>query len=138
MVGYAMTEEEEAWFKAYYETMRPRYLDPSDPCDKFFLSVRGKQVSSVTSDLCRLHRCYEVQNATSQEVRRVAETQAGSVFSARQKEGVARNMAHTTSVVQKHYSMLTAEAVVETSVLLGKLSEARQPRGLTSSWCCFL
>ncbi|XP_062418036.1 uncharacterized protein LOC119194653 isoform X1 [Pungitius pungitius] len=98
----------------------------SDQIYKSFLSLRGNPIHSVTSDLFRLHTSYKVQNTTSQEVRRVAETEADSIFSASQKEGVARYMAHTTAVAQKHYRMLTAEAVVETSVLLAKLSEASQ------------
>ncbi|KAK9521286.1 hypothetical protein VZT92_021105 [Zoarces viviparus] len=71
-----------------------------------------------------LQRCYryKVSNVTSQEVRRIAETEVNSTFKTSQKEGAARYMAHTTAVAKSHYRMLVPAAVVQTAVLLDKLS----------------
>ncbi|KAK9535941.1 hypothetical protein VZT92_005775 [Zoarces viviparus] len=122
LASFAISQEEEAWFQAYYEHIRPGFIGDLDSCDRFFTSAKGTAVSTVTNDLGRMHERYKVSNVTSREVRRIAETEVDSTFTTSQKEGVARYMAHTTAVAKSHYRMLDPASVVQTAVLLGKLS----------------
>ncbi|KAK9516040.1 hypothetical protein VZT92_025299 [Zoarces viviparus] len=138
LASFAISQEEEAWFQPYYKHIRPGFIGDLDSCDRFFTSAKGTAVSSVTNDLGRMHESqvaneicvliYKVSNVTSQEVRRIAQTEVDSTFTTSQKEGVARRymaqryMAHTTAVAKTHYRMLDPASVVQTAVLLGKLS----------------
>ncbi|XP_075947876.1 uncharacterized protein LOC142949895 [Anarhichas minor] len=133
VAAFAVTQEEDAWFQTYYEHIRPAYIDALDPCDRFFITSKGKPVHSVTSDLSRLQDSYKVKHATSHEVRRAAKTESNVTFTTRQKKGVARYMAHSTAAAKAHDGMLVPEAVVETSVLLGKLSGYSAERDVPSS-----
>ncbi|XP_062417767.1 uncharacterized protein si:dkey-23a23.2 isoform X2 [Pungitius pungitius] len=119
---FAITQEEEAWFDAYYRYIRPEYIN--DPCDHFFLSTKRLKVWSVTSDLRRLHTSYKVKNTNSREVRRIARTEVDLSCSDRQKRDVACYMAHTTGATPpRHSESLTPARVAQTSVLLAKLTD---------------
>ncbi|XP_075944699.1 uncharacterized protein LOC142946711 [Anarhichas minor] len=136
LATFALTQEEEAWFQAYYEHIRPSYISALHPCDRFFISGNGKALHSVTNDVARLHEKYKVSNVTSHDIRRIAETEANSTFTTAQKEGVARYMAHSSEVAKSHYRMPVPQDIVRTAVLLATLSRcSSQTASQTAETC---
>ncbi|XP_036376492.1 uncharacterized protein LOC118772334 [Megalops cyprinoides] len=119
IASLALTQEEEAWFQVYYKYIRPECL--RSDCDRFFISSSGNPVHSVTNDISRLHESYNVKPATSQEVRRAAETESAAMFTESQKEDVAHYLGHTSAVAKQHYRMWTLHVVAATATLLDSL-----------------
>ncbi|KAK1876605.1 N-lysine methyltransferase KMT5A-A [Dissostichus eleginoides] len=94
----------QGWFQAYHMYIRADVVQ--DDCNRFFVSAKGKQISSASSDLGRLHHSCGLKNTNSHEVRRAIETELSVTFSAEQKKNAAHYLAHTEEVANKDYRQL--------------------------------
>ncbi|KAI4800258.1 hypothetical protein KUCAC02_013387 [Chaenocephalus aceratus] len=117
----ALTLEEEAWYQGYYECIRPEFV--RGECDCFFLSARGTQITSGSSDLLRLHESCGIDHGgcTSGQVRRAADTLVASSFTETQKQNVAAYMCRSDLMADTHYRRPGPSTIVATAVLLDTL-----------------
>ncbi|KAI4800248.1 hypothetical protein KUCAC02_013377 [Chaenocephalus aceratus] len=136
----ALTLEEEAWYQGYYECIRPEFV--RGECDCFFLSARGTQITSGSSDLLRLHESCGIDHGgcTSGQVRRAADTLVASSFTETQKQNVAAYMCRSDLMADTHYRRPGPSAIVATAVLLDALPgftpERRLPTQTDSPGSC--
>ncbi|KAI4800254.1 hypothetical protein KUCAC02_013383 [Chaenocephalus aceratus] len=136
----ALTLEEEAWYQGYYECIRPEFV--RGECDCFFLSARGTQITSGSSDLLRLHESCGIDHGgcTSGQVRRAAETLVATSFTETQKQNVAAYMCRSDLMADTHYRRPGPSAIVATAVLLDALPgftpERRLPTETDSPGSC--
>ncbi|XP_041649898.1 uncharacterized protein LOC121513935 [Cheilinus undulatus] len=134
LVYFALTDEEEAWFQAYYEKIRSQLIEEED-CQRFFVSSLGTQVSKVNNDLSRLHEHYKIQPViTSRTVRTALRTEAAASFTAEQQESVDQYLAH--SVTNQDSRMSQPEQVIATAIImdtLGSISPSDSPPPSTNN-----
>ncbi|XP_041649782.1 uncharacterized protein LOC121513846 isoform X2 [Cheilinus undulatus] len=132
LVYFALTDEEEAWFQAYYEKIRSQLVEEKD-CQRFFVSSRGTRVSKVISDLSRLHEHYKIQPViTSQTVRTALRTEAGANFTAEQQESVDQYLAHPTTFINEYSRMSQPEQVIATAIIMDTLGSISPPTSTTN------
>ncbi|KAI4800247.1 hypothetical protein KUCAC02_013376 [Chaenocephalus aceratus] len=136
----ALTLEEEAWYQGYYECIRPEFV--RGECDCFFLSARGTQITSGSSDLLRLHESCGIDHGgcTSGQVRRAADTLVATSFTETQKQNVAAYMCRSDLMADTHYRRPGPSTIVATAVLLDTLPgftpERRLPTETDSPGSC--
>ncbi|KAG9331070.1 hypothetical protein JZ751_020291 [Albula glossodonta] len=126
---FALSQEEEAWFQAYFEAVRPvllgkkRQLEEDNASDdRFFISGTGKPIYNSCNDMERLHNKYNCPKITSQMARRAFETAAKRDMAGADKSLVSDYLTHSTATAKKHYRMLEAGNVVRGSLLLQRLA----------------
>ncbi|KAI1898028.1 hypothetical protein AGOR_G00068080 [Albula goreensis] len=126
---FALSQEVEAWFQAYFEEVRPtllgkkRQLEEDDTSDdRFFISGTGKPIYNASNDLERLHSKYNCPKVTSQMARRAFEMATKKDMADADKSLVSNYLTHSTTTAKKHRRMLEAGNVVRVSLLLQRLA----------------
>ncbi|KAA0712515.1 hypothetical protein E1301_Tti019089 [Triplophysa tibetana] len=127
---FVLSGEEESWFGAYYDEIRPELLsgktrkrtwDGAESLDRFFISSTGRPIYNASNDINRLHEKYGVKPVTSQMARKVFETAAKSLDDS-ERGFVADYLTHSTATADKHYRMKTPKNAVLARKLLGQLA----------------
>ncbi|XP_044129538.1 uncharacterized protein LOC122922851 [Bufo gargarizans] len=105
VAAFALDNDEESWFQAYYETVRPLLTrsDEYDPMAKFFLSSVGTERHTVSRDIKSYQTKYNLPDISSQVVRKVCETWTLARYTDPEKSLFAKYLAHTNSMAERHY-----------------------------------
>ncbi|KAM4048863.1 uncharacterized protein ACNLHF_015557 [Anomaloglossus baeobatrachus] len=111
VASFVLTKEEEMWFNTYYERVRPTLVHKDSPKDIFFLSTSGQEIHSVSNDIARLHKKYQLPNVTSQLVRRVCETWTLPKYSDSEKCLFSKYLAHSNLTAERNYREKTLEDI---------------------------
>ncbi|XP_063818596.1 uncharacterized protein LOC135056855 [Pseudophryne corroboree] len=118
---FALTEEEEMWFKTYFDVVRPSLVKEDNPQEAFFISTSGNKIYKVSNDLRHFHVKHRLQNITSQMVRRACETWILSRYSDVQKSLFAKYLGHTNLTADRHYREKTLHNICLGSRLVTQL-----------------
>ncbi|XP_063780799.1 uncharacterized protein LOC135057149 [Pseudophryne corroboree] len=124
---FALTEEEEKWFKTFFDVVRPLLVKGDQPQKTFFISTKGEQIYNVTNDLRQLHEKYKLLNITSQMVRRTCETWTLAEYSDVQKSLFTKYLAHTNLTADRHYREKTLHNICLGSKLVTQLGSMSKP-----------
>ncbi|XP_044133143.1 uncharacterized protein LOC122925856 [Bufo gargarizans] len=105
VAAFALDKDEESWFRAYYEKVRPSLAnsDTDHPKAKFFLSSFGTERQSVSRDIKRYQLKYKLPDISSQVVRKVCETWTLAKYTDPEKSLFAKYLAHTNATAERHY-----------------------------------
>ncbi|PIO26834.1 hypothetical protein AB205_0154560, partial [Aquarana catesbeiana] len=103
VAAFALTENEEMWFKIYYEHIRPTFLKKNSTEEAFFVSSSGKKIYKVSNDLRRYHNRFNLPNITSQFIRRICETWTMKTCSDADKYIFASYLSHTNKTADRCY-----------------------------------
>ncbi|XP_068118229.1 uncharacterized protein [Hyperolius riggenbachi] len=122
---FALTAEEEQWFKLYYEKVRPTFLRKSSPKDIFFISSTGHQIYNVSNDLRKLHKRFRLPNVSSQLARRVCETWTVAKYSDSEKYLFAKYLAHTSITADRCYREKTLIDICHASILVSQIGASK-------------
>ncbi|XP_068115862.1 uncharacterized protein [Hyperolius riggenbachi] len=122
---FAITEEEEQWFKVYYEKIRPTLLRDNSPKDIFFISTTGKTIYNVSNDLRRLHKRFDLPNVSSQLARRVCETWTVAQFLDSERYLFAKYLAHTSTTADRCYREKTLSDICRASILVSQIGTSK-------------
>ncbi|XP_077307154.1 uncharacterized protein LOC143927071 [Lithobates pipiens] len=69
VAAFALEEEEEMWFKVYYEKVRPTLLKGNTQKKEFFVSTSGHSIYNVSNDIHRHHKRFTYLQGIAQESR---------------------------------------------------------------------
>ncbi|CAJ0923409.1 unnamed protein product [Ranitomeya imitator] len=100
---FVLSEEEESWFNAYAEYVRPVFTAGRKIITNFFVTCTGKVIKNPSVSLRRYHSSYNLPNITSHLVRRICETWTLSQYTDCEKRLFARYLAHTNDVAERVY-----------------------------------
>ncbi|XP_040273896.1 uncharacterized protein LOC120989698 [Bufo bufo] len=123
---FALTEEEEQWFKVYYEKIRPTLLQKNNsPEEIFFLSSTGQKIYNVSNDLWRLHKRFDLPNVSSQVARRVCEKWTVAQYSDSERYLFAKYLTHTSTTADRCYREKTLNDICHASILVSQIGSRK-------------
>ncbi|XP_068090635.1 uncharacterized protein [Hyperolius riggenbachi] len=130
---FALTAEEEQWFKVYFEKIRPTLLNRKSPKDIFFISSTGRKIYNASNDLRRLHRRFKIPNVSSQLARRICETWTVAQYSDSERYLFAKYLAHTSATADRCYREKTLGDICHASILVSQIGASKDVENQPSS-----
>ncbi|XP_041441359.1 uncharacterized protein LOC121393043 [Xenopus laevis] len=116
-----LEEEEEQWFYVFYKKIRPSFIRSGTSPKTFFISSSGEPIHSVTNDIARLHKKFNLRPMTSQEARRRMETyMASHLKTDAERYSFAKMLGHSNLTAERVYREKTIENMVEAAEVMKK------------------